>query len=355
MTRKSRFSLILILGLAVLGWLLIDPNQTEAQTEGNDAIYNASNGITFSPSFIDASQFLNPLTQGQDLCDTIYGIFTNKWGVAVYPSTGAVIDARGISGATNLKCTHGSPWTEGSTTVTAPSTILLPATGGTTATPIIISTPWILPANTRLIGEGDGIPASGFTPGTTIQAKSSGFSGSMIQFGSSSVCPSGTCIGISVENLTLDGLKQAVGGITNAYSQDFSYVNHVTLYQILGTGLAVSGNANNSGPYSNITFDTGGSSGLSSTVCASLNGLSGTLGIHGLSCNSETNDANAAVLLDASNNSIEDVRIVGFYDGIRVGANNNAQSNLLINIIGDTPEPTCQPTSRAKGAREMMG
>jgi hypothetical protein len=233
-----------------------------------------------------------------------------------------VIDARGISGTSNLKCTHGTPWTEGSTTVTAPSTILLPATGGATPTPIIISTPWILPSNTHLIGEGDGIPvySSGTltsTPGTTIQA-ASGFSGTMIQFGSSSpVCPSTGCSGISVENLTLDGqgpLGQTVNGIANAYSQDGSYVDHVSLYQILGTGLAVSGIASNSGPYSNITFDTGGSSGLPGTVCASINGVGGTHGIHGLSCNSETNDANAAVLLDSSNNSIEDVRIVGFYD-----------------------------------------
>jgi hypothetical protein len=130
------------------------------------------------------------------------------------------------------------------------------------------------------------IPSSGSTPGTTIQAKS-GFSGTMIQFGNASpICPSNVCTGISVENLTLDGQGgSAVNGIANAYSQDVSYVNHVGLYQILGTGLAVSGYATNSGPYSNITFDTGGSSGLQQTVCASINGLSGTRGIHGLSVN----------------------------------------------------------------------
>jgi hypothetical protein len=117
----------------------------------------------------------------------------------------------------------------------------------------------------HLIGEGDGIPSTGSTPGTTIQP-ATGFSGSMIQFGtapppsSPPICPPVgsvyTCTGISVENLTLDGKGQSVNGITNAYSQDGSYVNHVRLYQILGTGLSVSGNASNSGPYSNITFDT---------------------------------------------------------------------------------------------------
>jgi hypothetical protein len=138
----------------------------------------------------------------------------------------------------------------------------------------------------------------------------------MIQFGSAA------STGIAVERLTLDGqgqLGQSVNGIANTESQANTYVDHVSLYRILGTGLSVSGTANDSGPYSNITFDLGGVSGTSSTVCAKINGLSGTRGIHGLSCTAENNDPPAAVLLDSSNNSIEDVRIVGFYDGIRVG------------------------------------
>ena len=246
-------------------------------------------------------------------------------------------------------CAGLYPWNNGTTYLNKPSTILLPATGGATPTPIIISTPWILPSNTHLIGEGDGIPSSGFTPGTTIQAGTS-FSGSMIQFGtgpppsSPPICPPVgsvyTCTGISVENLTLDGKGQSVNGISNAYSQDGSYVNHVSLYQIRGVGLVIQGsaqgNASNSGPYSNITFDLGGNLGTSQTACASINGLSGTHGIHGLTCISGDNVSPAAVLLDSSNNSIEDVRIVGFYDGIRIGANGNAQSNVLFNIIGDT-------------------
>jgi hypothetical protein len=213
------------------------------------------------------------------------------------------------------------------------------------AKPNHYSRPRILPANTHLIGEGDGITSSSFSPGTTIQAKSNFSGSSMIQFGSSSsFCPLVSsvriCTGISVENLTLDGQAQAINGISNQYAQNNSYVNHVSVYQILGTGLLVSysgtSSATNSGPYSKLNFDTGGYSGTSSTVCASINGVGGTHGIQGLSCTSETNDAPAAVLLDSSNNSIEDVRIVGFYDGIRVGANNNAQSNVLVNIIGDT-------------------
>ena len=236
-----------------------------------------------------------------------------------------------------MVCT-ASPWA--GITNPPPTTILLPATGsGTSATPIIISNTWVLPSNTHLIGEGDGLS------GTTIQANTPLFSvTTMLQFGSSTICPSSVCTGISVENLTLDGQAQAVDGIINQYAQNNSYVDHVRIYQILGTGLNISTTgANNSGPYSNILFDTGGYSGLSSTVCASINGVTSTQGIHGLTCHSETNDADAAVLLDSSNNSISDVRIMGFYDGIRVGANANAQSNVLLNIIGDTTTTSPNP------------
>jgi hypothetical protein len=121
-----------------------------------------------------------------------------------------------------------------------------------------------------------------------------------------------------------------------------SYVDHVSLYQILGTGLVIGGVATGSGPYSNINFDTGGATAASSTVCAQIAGqaLQGTAGIRGLSCTSEKADALAAVLLDSSSNSIKDVTIVGFEDGILVGAHQPAQSNVLINIIGDTSCPT---------------
>jgi hypothetical protein len=160
----------------------------------------------------------------------------------------------------------------------------------------------------------------------------------MIQFATSSSCGGG----ISVEHLTLDGQAQAVDGIVNQYCPGPTTVDHVTLYQILGTGLLVSGPVSDSGPYSNIRFDTGGYAGTSSTVCAQIKNVTAgtvsgrTRGIHGLYCRSEANDALAAVLLDSSNNSIEDVTIVGFYDGILVGSQGDAQSNVLLNINGDT-------------------
>ena len=112
----------------LVGWLSVFTNYAHAQgSQGQDAVYNSSNGIVGSSSFIDASMFLRG-TQGRDLCDTIYGILSSSFG-STYPAAGAVIDARGISGATNLTCTHGTPWSEGSSSVSLPSTILLPATG----------------------------------------------------------------------------------------------------------------------------------------------------------------------------------------------------------------------------------
>jgi len=304
-----------------------------AQNPGNNAVFPMS-GLCCqgSSAFIDASVFVSGTNP--NICAVLHNIL----GGVGYPAAGAIIDARGISGTAALTCT-ASPWAGISNP--PPSTILLPATGGASPTPIVISSTWVLPANTHLIGEGDGIASSGSTPGTTIQAATS-FAGSMIQFGSSSVCPSGVCTGISVENLTLDGQGQSINGITNGFSRDFSSVDHVSLYRIRGTGLLIEGSATDSGPYSNITFDTGGSAGVASTVCADILNAGGTRGIQQLSCKSETNDASAAVLLDSSNNSIEDVTIAGFYNGILVGSQAPAQSNVLVNITDDTKH-TCNP------------
>lgn len=227
---------VLVIGLiAVMSWLLLSPPVARGQATGNDAVYKASKQVTFSPPFIDLSMLL---PQGRDLCDTIYRLFTGFRGFPPYPSTGAVIDARGVSGATNLTCAHGSPWTENGVSVGLPSTILLPSTTG--SAPIVIPTTWVLPSKTRLVGAGEAITAAGFTPGTTLQAANN-FSGTaMIAFGQSSCSP---CTAISVERLNLDGQGQSIDGIDNAFAQDNSYVDHVGLFRIRGTGLSISGNA----------------------------------------------------------------------------------------------------------------
>jgi hypothetical protein len=257
------FGVVFLAGVALL------PTCADAQSQGNNAVYhyvsitNKGQCCKGSSAFIDASVFVSKATT---FCGVLNYVLANINQPPTYPN-GAVIDARGLnSGNTIMTCT-ASPWGSGSGYLNVPSTILLPATGGATPTPIQIPSTWILPVDTRLIGEGDNISS-----GTTIQAIGPNFitATPMISFGLSSLCTA-SCSGISVENLTLDGQGQAIDGIHNDWSQDISYVNHVSLYQIQGTGLSVSGNASNSGPYSNITFDT-------STVCASINGVSGTRG-----------------------------------------------------------------------------
>jgi len=230
-------------------WLLGYPSQLAAQgSQGEDAVYNSSNGIVGSSSFIDASMFA---VKNGTICSVIYSILQSPGYSA------RVIDARGIPGSTpptSMTCASGAtPWSTNNNVnvLNVPSTILLPATSGATPTPIIISTPWIIPSNTHLIGEGDGL---GSSAATTIQVSGS-FNrapGYIMQFGSSAGAS-----GISVERLTIDGLGNSVNGIVNPNAGPNSYVDHVTLYQIRGTGLLVENNADGSGPYSNITFEIG--------------------------------------------------------------------------------------------------
>jgi len=205
-----------------------------------------------SPAFIDAS----PLLQG-DICTTIYRILNGT--VGSYTS-GAVLDARGISGSALTCPTNTSPWftQSGGYLANKPSTILLPA--GT----ITIPYQWILPSGTRLIGQGTDLEGS---QQTVIRCSGSlcSSSNAMIQFGGTGTfaCPTSPCTGISVEHVTLDGVNSTtVTGIENANSQDQTYVDPVTLWQILGTGLYIHGNAQNSGPYTNITYDSNSAFGV---------------------------------------------------------------------------------------------
>lgn len=300
-------------------WVSASPMRAAAQ-QGENAVCNSATpptGIKCSGAFIDAS-----ILTGTDICAQIFN------ALALLPTTGGVVDARGIS--SGLTCTTDTPWVQ-ATSTTVPADILLPV--GT----ITIGTTWVLPNHTRIIGVGTG---SFNTSGTVIKAGAS-FSGPMIEMGSSGVC-TGTnhvCNGVVVEHLMLNGASQQITGILNEYSEELSYVDHVNLYQILGTGLDIetssgSYSAGNSGPYSNISFSTngGGVSGTGGTECVKILGAR-TRGIHGLTCIADGTPA-AAILIDADDNSIEDVHMEGFIDGILVGDSASAASNILFNITG---------------------
>ncbi len=199
--------------------------------------------------------------------------------------------------------------------------MLLPA--GT----ITLSVPWILPSGTRIVGEGVGI--------TTL---SSGIASSLIEMGSSTLC-STTCTGIGVQDLSLTETTANGVAIDNAYGQDHSYVKRVTIFASTTntvTGLKIEPNAVNSGPYEDITFsgEQSHAPAEQGPACVWITKGASGIKIKGLNCIGNLNFG-VAVLLDGSNDSIEDVYISNVYtDGILVGVNNNVSNDVLLNIAG---------------------
>jgi hypothetical protein len=344
-------SQLLLALLAVLGLWLDCPTRAQAQLcnsqsacPGDKAVM-LSSGETNSHAFIDASALA-----GTDVCMQITAALTqlNTLNNILNPSglyhAEGVIDARGITLTANNATCANNPWFQNGSPMPNPpfATILLPA--GTIKISGANGT-WLLPQNTRIIGQRAGQG----TIGTTIQAASS-FTGDLIDMGKEdkNYCQPNVvnnvtvyrCVGVAIEDLALDGASNSgVNGIFNQFSQELSYVNNVTMVNITGTGLSLgtfsgtgtSGAAVNSGPYSRLNIS------VSSTgKCVQILGTNSTRGIHGLSC-SIAGTSGAAVYLDAPNNSIEDANINSSgsgQDGVLVGSQAPAQNNLLTNING---------------------
>jgi hypothetical protein len=309
--------------------------QAQAQAApGNNAVFNSSGGVTFSAAWIDASGYWT--TGIPDFCGIINGILTQS----SYPASGAVIDARGLvypggsqQGQT-LRCTVSDPFQA----VSKPSTILLPA-----ATIPVLAT-WTLPNNTKIIGEG---------AGTILLADSSLRPGYMIEMGSSSSCPQEGCSGVGVEHVFLDATNNSgVNGIHNQFSQTPSYVNDVNFFDFSLTGLRIEGpsagapGAIDSGPYTNISYHaiSGATCGSRSPCPICVDVEAQTRGLHGVTCvgNANTNQAGVpGITVNASNNSVEDIHVESFWDGIEVGDTTNAVSNVLVaNVTGSTARIT---------------
>ncbi len=334
----------------LLAWLSMPSSRATGQAAGNNAVYGGSPLATVgSSSFVDAS-VLPDTSTSHDICArmnyALYLLTQSPYGNGTSNGAG-VIDARGINTSNStsasgaLICTY-SPWSSssGKTLPFNPNAVILLPAGiiGLKST----AAPWVLPDRTRIIGVGSG--ANGLSV-TTLQA-GTGVTGAMIEMGagSSTVCPAtnNVCNGVGVEDLRLDGANVAgVIGIQNQYSQELSYVNRVTFYRVKGIGLQVGGasgspaGAQDSGPYTNIRFEyPNNATPALTTVCAQIIGAP-TRGIHGLTCaNFSTTIPKVAVNVDSASNSMEDVSINGFTDGIQVGANGSAQSNVLLNISG---------------------
>ena len=311
-------------------WLFITGTYVQAQTfcattQGLNAVFGPCNstGTQGSIAMVDAKQFSG------DICSQIQASFAKY--LSSGNNYGVVVDARGIGSGTTQMCTGqsgtgGNPWANW-TAGSLPSVVLLPS--GT----IQISSPWTMPQLARLIGEGPGV--------TIVQATAS--MAAMIEIGSnsSSICatdPNGTldCPGVAIEHLGLNGNNESgIDGIVNGYGQELSYVQDVAFLNIPGTALSLqssnSGNSQNSGPYSNLTMSNVG-------TCVSINGTLDTRGIHGLTCTTSPTST-AAISLEASNNSLEDISLYGTNTsgttyGISIGDSNKAQNNVLFNIRG---------------------
>jgi hypothetical protein len=281
----------------------------------------SGSALSNAHSYVDAS-----MLAGTDICAQINSALQQVANKTSYPdyNTKSVIDARGITGINaNLTCTSNdsnpwSTWSSGSTAAPA-ATLLLPA--GT----ITISGTWTLPANTEVIGEGASV--------TTIVGSALNPIVEMGVLGNANFCGNNDCNGMGIQHLSL---SSGAVGILNATSQEQSYVNDVWLTGITKYGLEIlgqdssNGYAVNSGPYSNIYFSGSG-------TCIDIEGTYGTRGIHGLTCIHTGSASGSAVLLDGSNNTIEDVFISNYRDGIVIGSQQlYSQSNVLLNIQGDS-------------------
>jgi hypothetical protein len=152
---------------------------------------------------------------------------------------------------------------------------------------------------------------------------------------------SSACTGVTIENLTIDGTNDIsttapLNGILNKFAGQGSYVNNVTFNQILGVGLTISGtSAQGSGPYSNLKFDDTKAQSQSTTSCVEL-ASDNTLGLHGITCLANDTNAPAGIYVDASHNTIEDVTVQGFLDGIVIGQNAVAQNDVIIGFTDTT-------------------
>jgi hypothetical protein len=311
--------------VAIAGWFCGSPTLVNAQ--GDTAVYNSSSTVTGSSAYIDASVFSG------DICAQIHTALGNL------PSTGGLIDARGIIPKGSQPCAT-NPFLN----VTVPSTVLLPPTF------ITIETTWTLPGGTKISGEG---PLATVLQACSTTSCTSNFSGSVMI----SMCSS-ACTGVSIEHLQLDARNGVtnnqnttwIDAIDNANAQDFSYVDDVILSNVGLIGLNIS--APNSGPYTKINYLAASCNGTQCPACVKIQAQ--TRGLHGITCigdksvSSNCNGGNcsgfAGIFVNASNNSIEDVHLEGFWDGIEIGntgsgstVGNTVVSNVTSGVSGAGP------------------
>jgi hypothetical protein len=348
---KSRW--FLIATIILLGCVVGLPLPAHAQIcpataiAGNNTVYETCTGTTTkvgSYAYVDVAAF-DP-TVADDICTKIFNTLSAASTVA-----GSVLDARGVLPGSGTSQTCGINPFNG---ITKTSIVLLPA--GT----IVLSAAWGIPGTTQVIGEGPGVTtlqanATSFTDAYVFSASGGNSNPAMIHMGTpntTSTFVRNLAFGIKVLHLSLDGQGQKVGttfidGIDNTNAEEQSYVEDVTINNILGNGLYLGidpggsgdGAADHSGPYNEIVFQEPVSTPLSTTVCVNVVAGVQARALRGITCAANTTPA-AAILLDGSNVSVENVRIDGFQDGILIGdhpaatGHGPAEAILLSNIVG---------------------
>jgi hypothetical protein len=327
--------------ITILACLYAAPQLASAQ-QGEKTVYNSSSVPSPSKAWIDASAFWSsgPVP---DLCAIINQILTASYSTG-YPN-GAVIDARGLYNPNptgSIACSN-SPF-DGVSGL-PPTTILLPSAD------IPITKTWTLPNNMKIVGVGGSSDISGInaTPpsGNSTLTAASSFTGTdLIDMGSTS-CPTSGCSGVAVEHLFLNGAGQGLNGIVNNWSQTQSYVNDVHMINISLTGLKIL--APNSGPYSNVYFGAAdvstcnGGVGGTCPICVDIEAQ--TRGLHGITCvgtpavngsGTGSPEGDAAIYINASNNTVEDVHLEAFWDGIEIGdVNSGVVGNVVVaDVVG---------------------
>jgi hypothetical protein len=219
---------------------------------------------------------------------------------------------------------------------------------------IQLSATWTVPNNVRLVGVG---------LETILLGLSGCCSRAMIEMGAASSCTTPLYTGIAIEHLQLN-VKGAYGGIENQCAGPSSYVNDVLISgfrfgqdQLEANALTIGPGATNSGPYTDIYVlavpysSCGGGQGVPVFNCVVVGAQ--TRGLHGITCLGSANtgatggSGSAAIVVNASNNSIEDVHVESFYDGIQIGDTSSPVSNVFISNVETSTTYQCSGVTNA--------
>lgn len=342
MSYKQTSAALQQLGLPVLAiFCLALAMQAQTGNEGLNAVFNPA--IKASDSYIDATPYFGGSV---DLCKAINNA-NNSIPAGV---VGAVIDARGINPGTTQSCAN-SPF---ATSPFSNVTILLPR--GT----IKIAQPWIVPIYTHIIGEGPSVTTLQACTASTCTSAFSGtamiiMGGDTSTLGCNTASSTGVCFGITVSDLTLDAQSLSIDGVDNANAEEQSFVQRVSMVNIVGTGLKLTADSNcsslgtssNSGPYNDLEINVVSTA----ASCVQVLNLGGSCpqtahprGLHGLSCTCTsgssacTSTSSTGIRLDSGGTSVENVFVNGFHDGIAIGDQANTlgpvASALVFNVTG---------------------